>query len=339
MDQSSPTGTPAEARWSRFEPRRSLEADLAYQLLRRAFPRCRIASIAALSGGYRDANFKVQLESPAMAVVLRIYEHASSLCQKEIDLIGLVAGAIPVPELLFAEPRETGDIAPFAIFRFVEGVTLRELKQTGNQQAIAEAAYSAGEILAALGRFTFSKSGWLSAGAAVTAPLLEGADPLPRFVDLCLGSPNFARRVAPGDRSRIHDLVWSWAPCLSAPDEETSLVHCDFGMRNLLVRPEQGAWKMAALLDWEFAVAGSPLIDVGHFLRYESRNRPLLEPHFSDGFRRGGGKLPPDWRQLARIVDLSALVATLIRDELPRNVEIEIAELIRATAEDRDPQL
>ena len=339
MDDPPVPGTPAEARWNRFEPRRSLETDRAYEMLRQAFPPCRINSIAALSGGYRNANFKVQLDSPAMAVVLRVYEHAASLCQKEIDLIKLVAGAIPVPELLFAEPVAMADIAPFAIFNFVEGITLRELKQTGDERAIAEAAYSAGEMLAKLGRFTFSKAGWLSAGPAVTAPLLEGADPLPRFVDLCLDSPNLARRVEPDVCSQIHDLVWSWAARLSALDEQKSLVHCDFGMRNLIVRPEQGRWKVAALLDWEFAVAGSPLTDVGHFLRYELCGRPLLEPHFSEGFRHGGGKLPPDWRQLARVVDVSALVATLTRDELPQNVETEIAELIRATAEDRDPQL
>lgn len=116
-------------------------------------------------------------------------------------------------------------------------------------------------------------------------------------------------------------------------------MHCDFGMRNLLVRPEQGKWKVVALLDWEFAVAGSPVIDVGHFLRYELSDRPLLEQHFSRSFRNAGGKLPDDWRQLSRIVDLSALLETFTRAQLPEKVETEIAELIHATAEDLGPRL
>lgn len=232
-----------------------------------------------------------------------------------------------------------GDLPPFAILNFVEGMTLRDLKRTGDKDAIAQSALAAGRVLAALGKFTFPKPGWLSAGLEVAAPLLEGADPLPRFVDLCLASPHVQRRLQAVLRSRLHDLIWSWASRLRELDTETSLVHCDFGMRNLLVRKKANQWRVAALLDWEFAVSGSPLIDVAHFLRYEVRASPLLEPHFSRGFLEAGGVLPPDWRQLCRVIDLSALVDTLVRAELPSDVEREIMELIWATAEDRDPLL
>ena len=46
------------------------------------------------------------------------------------------------------------------------------------------------------------------------------------------------------------------------------------------------------MLDWEFAIAGSQLIDVGHFLRYETISAPRLEPHFSNGYLHAGGRLP-----------------------------------------------
>jgi hypothetical protein len=69
--------------------------------------------------------------------------------------------------------------------RYVEGVTLRELVRISDAGAIEQAAFSAGETLANIGQCTFPKSGWLSAGPSVTAPLLEGVDANPRFVDLC----------------------------------------------------------------------------------------------------------------------------------------------------------
>jgi len=113
-------------------------------------------------------------------------------------------------------------------------------------------------------------------------------------------------------------------------------VHCDFGSRNLLVREAAGKWTVASVLDWEFAVAGSPLIDVGHFLRYERAKRALLEPHFSEGFLSGGGKLPGDWRHLARVFDLSALCEVLTHDQLPDDVVVELIELVRASVEESD---
>jgi aminoglycoside phosphotransferase (APT) family kinase protein len=64
---------------------------------------------------------------------------------------------------------------------------------------------------------------------------------------------------------------------------------------------------VAAVLDWEFAFSGSPLLDVGHFLRYERAAQPLREPQFSRGFVEHGGKLPEDWRHVVRVIDLTAL--------------------------------
>jgi fructokinase len=133
--------------------------------------------------------------------------------------------------------------------------------------------------------------------------------------------------------------VWSWAPRFAQLDDEACLVHGDFGKRNLLVRSIAGKWFLAAVLDWEFAVSGSPLADLGHFLRYERASCPLAEPHFSSGYLHAGGKLSPDWRQLARLVDLTALCESLTHDQLPDTVVTELVELVRATVENCDPQL
>ena len=94
---------------------------------------------------------------------------------------------------------------------------------------------------------------------------------------------------------------------------------------------------MAAVIDWEFAFSGSPLFDVGNFLRYERKQLPLVEPHFSRGFVAGGGLLGEDWRQLARVIDLTALCESLTREELPADVENELLDLVQATIADRDP--
>jgi hypothetical protein len=52
-----------------------------------------------------------------------------------------------------------------------------------------------------------------------------------------------------------------------------------------------------------------------------------------------GGKLLQDWRQLARLIDLTALCESLTHDELPDTVVTELLELVRATVENREAQL
>ncbi len=331
-------GAPREARWVRPEPRRALPAAELERAAGMAFPGRRVVAADPFAEGLRNANFKIRLDAAPEWVVLRIYEHDASLCRKEIDLLNVAGRLVPVPEVLYAEPDGSNGIPPFVFLSYIDGVAFRELKRRGDAESIAQAAFDAGRILALAGRISFQKSGWLGPGPEVTGPLMEGANPGPRFVDLCLSSATARQRVHTKLRDQVSALIWSYAGKLSALESEARLVHGDFGGRNLLVRHTGSAWTVAAVLDWEFAVAGSPLADIGHFLRYESASCPKVEPHFSNGYRDAGGSLPEAWRRLARVLDLLALCGALTHDALPDPVPFELVELLSATVEDRDPR-
>jgi aminoglycoside phosphotransferase (APT) family kinase protein len=334
------SGAPQAARWLRAEPRRSQHAQLVESILHTEFPHHRLLKFHPFNEGMRNANFRLRLDRAPHFAVLRIYEDDPSLCQKEIDLLRLLHKSdVAVQEILFAQPQLAGDLPPFTLTNFIEGTTFRELKRTGDPGAIAQAAHSAGEILAAIGRLTFPKSGWLEPGPSIGSPLLEGADAVPRLIDACLAEPNLQARVPDDFRDAIHALVWSFKSELAQLDKEAHLVHGDFGKTNILVRNVAGRWSVVGVLDWEFAISRSPLCDIGHFLRYERVARPLVEPYFSEGFTSAGGILPKNWRQLARVFDMIALCESLTHDHLPADVESELLELVRATTESRDPVL
>ncbi len=330
------TGGPREARWIAAEPRRGLAADTLDRIVRLAVGDARVLEIEALTGGLRNANFRIRVNRPPGQVVLRMYEHDPSLCRKELDVFRLIGGSVPVPEILYAEPQGLDGLPPFTVARYIEGISFLALKRSGDREALAQAAFSAGEALAAIGRFRFERSGWLSAGLEVTAPLLEGSDPAPRFIDQCLATARLQRRMPEDLRARVHERAWETAPRFAELDAASCLVHGDFSRRNLLVESTGGKWRVAAVLDWEFAISASPLNDVGNFLRYERAQHPLAEPHFSQGYRTGGGELPEDWQTLIKRIDLVALCSSLAEESLPDDAAVEIVELIRATVEDRD---
>jgi len=331
-----PRGTPFESRWVRTEPRRVVPKALLNRIAQTALPHSRVIDVQPLTGGSRNANLRIELDSPRECVVLRIYEHDASICRKEMDLLNLIRGSVPVPEVIQAEPEGWSDLPPFAIFRYVAGVSFGELKRGGEAGAIAQAARSVGRTLAVIHRTMFPKPGWIGPGGQVGAPLLEGPNASPRFVAACLESENCRQRMDSDLRERVLDLVWSHAAELAGVDEEQRLVHGDFGKRNVLVRCVSGEWAVAAVLDWEFAISGSPLVDLGHFLRYERESRPLLEPHCSQGYSEAGGELRSGWGRLSQVVDLIALCESLTHDDLPGDVVGELVELVRAAVEGRD---
>ena len=286
----------------------------------------------ALTDGVRNSNFKLRITGSSDPVVLRIYRHDPALCGKELDIMRMLAGTVPVPEAIYAEPQGFDDHPPFAVLRWVEGITFRELRRAGDTDAIAQAARSAGVALAAIHRRSFPKPGWLIAGPEVGPPLVEGAHAMPRFVDRCLASATLSARMPADLPDRVHELMWSEAPALDSLEAQSQLVHGDFSSRNVIVREQGGRWSVAAILDWEFAISGTPLTDFANFLRYERPERPRAEPHFSSGYIEAGGTLPPDWRRLSQMVDLVALCEMLTRPHLPPEVETELVDLVRGAS-------
>jgi aminoglycoside phosphotransferase (APT) family kinase protein len=302
------------------------------RLVAPAFPNETVNDFEELTGGLCNKNLKVNF-TRRDPVVLRLYQRHPQVAETELALLRRLRGSLPVPEVFYVGSDEVSG-NPYALIEYVTGITFQTLKQNNDLPAIQQASYSSGKVLAAIGQYTFPSSGPLLFGLKVGAPYFGGVNPAPHILDQCLLSEDFQRRTTAELRVSLHDFIWSWSKRLADFDGDCQLVHSDFGPRNILVREIQSRWQVVAVLDWEFAFSGSPLIDVGHFLRYEKQTRPLREPHFSAGFLEHGGKLPEDWWQLGRVIDLTALCDLLTRENLPDELASEVLDLIHATLND-----
>lgn len=317
-----------------------MNSDRVRRLVERVFPHQRVLRLEPLSGGHCNTNLKILFDSSHAPVVLRIYDRDPSACSKETELLRLVSKTVPVPEVFHAEDALESDVAPFTLLEYIEGCTFTQLKRTNDVHAIQQASASAGRTLAAIGQYRFARPGMLSLNSEtgkleVTAAYVEGPDPIPRLLDTFLASHKLRERAGQELTGRLHEFIWSWAPRLArlddAPERVRCLVHSDFYGGNILFTQRHGRWTVAGVLDWEFAFSGSPLIDVGHFLRFERSGQLLREPYFSHAFVEHGGWLPPDWREIARVLDLTALCEMLTRDELPSSAISELLDLIQGT--------
>lgn len=289
--------------------------------------------IEILSGGLINTNIKIEFGSSDSPVVLRLYRGDAEVCLKETAVLRLVGSTVPVPKVIHVEPNGIAGSRPFSILEFVNGITFQELRRTNDLEAIQQAAASAGETLARIGKFQFPSPGRLQVENDLTVgpPYMNGPDPIPRLLDSFLESAQLQKRTDASLQQQVHDYIWSWADRLREFDNDSQLVHCDFGNRNILVDCVNGRWQVVAVLDWEFALSGSPLLDIGHFLRYETNERPLREPYFSRAFVEAGGFLPDEWRRISRVLDLSGLIHCLTHEQLPDNVAVEILQLIMST--------
>jgi aminoglycoside phosphotransferase (APT) family kinase protein len=287
--------------------------DVLQRLVSRGIPGRRIVDARPLAEGFTNHNYVVRLDGLDDAFVLRVYRADASACVRELQILTRLAATVPVPVVVHAEPGGDDGNA-FLLLRHVAGITFRQLRRTGDAAALQEAAHSVGESLAVIGR-------------QPGEPACR-RDPLD---DAVLTSPVLRERVG----GRLHDAllsyVASWRPRLAILRSQRDLIHGDFNKRNVLVRAVRGRWRVAAIVDWECAGAGTPLVDVGIFLRYERAQQPVAEPGFSRGYVDAGGFLPEDWMDLARAVDLSSLCGILAQDHVPADVVAEVRDLVLAT--------
>jgi len=289
-----------------------------------------VAAATFLDGGLMNRNYRVLVGEDD--VVLRFYDRDPRACAKEVALLEAVRGRLPAPRVLYAAPRAAP--VPFVVLEFVDGMLLRDLKRAGDRSAIADAAHSAGLALAALASVPSTALAHLTTDG-VPQELLAGPNVNARLIDHFLASPHLQERIEASAVTRVRDFAWRHDDALTAAHLPSAIAHGDFNSANIVVRQNAGRWIVAAILDWEFAFAGSMAYDIGNFLRYERASSEWFEPGFSRGLVDGGVDLPSDWRTTARVADLSALCELLTRPAIPTLVVDEVRALVLATLDGR----
>jgi hypothetical protein len=168
----------------------------------------------------------------------------------------------------------------------------------------------------------------LAALARVHLDEANDDDLVARF-DAALASPLLVDRLGAELLRAAQQFIARGADQLAALRGARTFVHGDFNNRNVLIARDGS---VAAIVDWESARVGSPLLDVARFLQYETRERPVREPHFSEGYREGGGVLPDGWWETTRLINVVHQCELLGEAEVPEDVVAEVRELVKGAA-------
>ena len=184
---------------------------------------------------------------------------------REFRLLTALAGHVPVPEALAFEP--TGDVlgAPFYVMEHVPGVILRATKET-----CPDAAAMAGVAEAFVD--TFARLHAVDVEAVGLGELGNPEGYVARQVS------GWERRYADAATDVVPSVerAFGWMQDHRPPESGASLIHNDYKYDNLVLSP--GDLRLRAVLDWELATVGDPLMDLGSSLGYwvEAGDPPAL---------------------------------------------------------------
>jgi aminoglycoside phosphotransferase (APT) family kinase protein len=175
---------------------------------------------------------------------------------------------VPRPVAVCTDPAVIG--APFYVMEHVEGLILR-----GSVPPLLAESPSLPAQLAALSHTCAETLARLHTVPIAGTPLAT------------LGRPDgYVQRQVDGWTRRWHasrtehvesiEVVAAWLAAHRPADGGVALVHNDFKLDNLILEPD--ASRVRAILDWEMATIGDPLMDLGTTLAYwvEAGDAPIF---------------------------------------------------------------
>ncbi|SUE28867.1 phosphotransferase [Nocardia farcinica] len=180
---------------------------------------------------------------------------ANDMLREAKLLTALHSTAVPVPEVLaVAEQGEVLDV-PFYVMSFARGpvvtsCTPAPLDTPEQRQAVGNDLV---DTLAALHAVDWRATGL----ERMRRPEGFNARHLQRMRRL-VADDN-------GDPPAEFADIDAWLVANTPPESGATLVHCDFRIGNVVLAPDTPG-RVAAVLDWELATIGDPLLDVGYLL-------------------------------------------------------------------------
>ncbi len=286
-------------------------------------------SLELIEEGKANTNYIVEF-ADGIRVILRIYQKPAVHARLDTALSDLFASEPWMPGTI-ALPLREGLGEGCALMEWKSGRTMESLLAVGRSGEVLTAAEDIGRALARISGVHFDQAGFLNENLGVALPWPSAFDGLLGYLDQCLARlggdiPVPARpEVEPALARGIREAFVQAGPSFDALPGVPCLVHGDFKASNLLIH--EG--RLTGVVDWEYAHSGTWLLSVGQLFRHDEHLPNGFAEAFANGFDPDGSRLPENWIQLSRTLDLVNLADFLGRPSTTTEQTVDLLRLIR----------
>ena len=298
-----------KSEWEKTQTRVQIEDRVILQMLKSALLCRSDYGYEQMAGGCANLNYKIYFADDSKPLLLRIYirDPESAYREQKISELFNNNSAVPVAKVFFVGDCEG---YRYAIVQYILGVSLRDLLLHYDSAEWGELVRDAGNMLAAVGKIEFPVAGFFDTNLKVTKPFVGKG--IGDEIETILNEPLAKDRLGLERMRKIQEIFLTHGALL--PDAtHHHLVHGDFDPSNILVEKHHDRWRIAALLDWEFAFSGSRLWDVSNMLRYAHRMPAVYQELFLKGLQDAGVVLPDQWENIIHMLSLVSLIEAVAR--------------------------
>ena len=212
-------------------------------------------TVTQFCGGQSNPTYK--LATPDVLYVLRRKPTGNLLkgahaIEREAQVMRALYGQYPVPRMYALSEDEQVIGTPFYIMSYVEGRIFWDARLPQLNSASRPAYFDAmNETIARLHGIDYAEVGLSSFGRPENYVMRQ----IERWSKQYLAD-------ADAGRDPNMDRLIEWLPYHVPPEQRARIVHGDFRIDNLVFHPTEP--RVCAVLDWELATLGDPLVDFAY---------------------------------------------------------------------------
>ncbi len=310
-----------EYNWERTFPFLEIDKNIVSKLFEGILEEKNIINIIPINEGCRTTNYIVETNQVRKKYILKIFFPTEQNYKKEIKLLTKLKEneIIPVNKVYKISSDEIIQNREYAIYEYIEGKTIGQAINEGyvlEEILVRDVA----KYLAKIHSYKFNKTGFLDENLNIR----EELPPLISWYENFMGD-RAQKRLGKNIIEKINSIVKENKKILTQLDEDIRLVHGDFQGTNILVKDN----RLSGILDWEFAMAGHPLGDIGQFFRYEEYfNKNLIQEFENEYNKNSSYKLIDDWYKVSKLRDLVNLIQLIDLEENMPNKYTNIKDII-----------
>lgn len=297
--------------WERTFPFLEIDKSIVSTLFEGILEEKDIVNVIAINEGCRTTNYIVETNKVQRKYILKIFFATEQNYKKEIKLLTMLKEneRIPVPKVYKVSSHMAIQDREYAIYEYIEGKSIGQATDEGyvlKEMFVRDVA----KYLAQIHSYKFNKAGFLDEDLS----LKEELPSLILWYELSMGECA-KKRLGKNIIEKISFIVKENKKVLLELDKDIRLVHGDFQGTNILIRND----RLAGILDWEFAMAGHPLADIGQFFRYEDYfNENLIQVFESEYTKYSSYELMTDWYKISKMRDLVNMIQLINgKEDLP----------------------
>jgi len=312
--------------WERTFPFLKIDKNIVASLFEGILDLENIINIIPINEGCRTTNYIIETNEYQRKYILKIFFSTEQDYKKEIKLLKKLRedGIIPVPRMYKVSNDRIIENREYAIYEYMEGKTIGQAITEGYELK-EEFVRDVAKFLSKIHSYKFNRIGFLDKDLNLKGEL----PPLILWYEKFMGI-NAQKRLGKDTIGKINQIVKANEKTLFELDNDVRLVHGDFQGTNILIKDN----KLSGILDWEFAMAGHPLADIGQFFRYEKYFNENLIQAFEEEYNKNSDyKLIDDWYKISKLRDLTNLIQLInANGDMPNkyaNIKVLVVNILK----------